>query len=152
MFHTRTWTVLRTLKGHSGPINSFAIHPSGKLALSVGKDKTLRMWDLMRGKGCASTKLYKEGEKVIWNSAGTLFVLSSGKGIDVYKNDMNLIYTIEHLSRVHDIHFWRQGDVDYLLVASEAPVVAVYAISLREGENPLICMELIGAQKRLVTT
>jgi WD40 repeat protein len=34
-----------------------AVHPSGKVALSVGKDKTLRMWDLMRGKGVASTKL-----------------------------------------------------------------------------------------------
>lgn len=40
-------------------MNSVAIHPSGKVALSVGYDKTLRMWDLMRGKGSASTKLEK---------------------------------------------------------------------------------------------
>lgn len=36
-----------------------AAHPSGKVALSVGKDRALRMWDLMRGKGVASTKLGK---------------------------------------------------------------------------------------------
>lgn len=36
-----------------------AVHPSGKVALSVGKDRALRMWDLMRGKGVASTKLGK---------------------------------------------------------------------------------------------
>jgi protein MAK11 len=45
--------------GHKGRVNSVAVHPSGKVALSVGKDRTLRMWDLMRGKGCASTKIGK---------------------------------------------------------------------------------------------
>ena len=40
-------------------MNSVAVHPTGKVALSVGKDRTLRMWDLMRGKGSASTKLGK---------------------------------------------------------------------------------------------
>ena len=63
LFHARDWTVLRSLKGHKGRVNSVAIHPSGKVALSVGLDKTLRMWDLMRGKGSASTKLGK-GEAI----------------------------------------------------------------------------------------
>jgi hypothetical protein len=34
-----------------------SVHPSGKVALSVGKDRTLYMWDLMRGKRAASMKL-----------------------------------------------------------------------------------------------
>lgn len=59
LFHARDWSVVRALKGHKGRVNSVAVHPSGKLALSVGKDRTLRMWDLMRGKGAASTKLGK---------------------------------------------------------------------------------------------
>lgn len=59
LFHARDWSVLRALKGHKGHVNSVAVHPSGKVALSVGKDRTLRMWDLMRGKGSASTKLGK---------------------------------------------------------------------------------------------
>lgn len=59
LFHARDWAVLRTLKGHKGRVNSVGVHPSGKVALSVGKDRTLRMWDLMRGKGSASTKIYK---------------------------------------------------------------------------------------------
>lgn len=57
LFHARDWVVLCTLKGHKGRVNCVAVHPSGKVALSVGKDRTLRMWDLMRGKGSASTKL-----------------------------------------------------------------------------------------------
>ena len=59
LFRARDWAVLRVLKGHKGRVNSVAVHPSGKVALSVGRDRALRMWDLMRGKGCASTKLGK---------------------------------------------------------------------------------------------
>jgi len=59
LFHARDWAVLRILKGHKTRINCVAVHPSSKLALSVGKDRTLRMWDLMRGKGSASTKIGK---------------------------------------------------------------------------------------------
>lgn len=59
LFRSRDWAVLRALKGHKGPVNCVAVHPSGKVALSVGKDRTLRMWDLMRGCGSASTKLGK---------------------------------------------------------------------------------------------
>lgn len=59
LFRARDWAVLRTLKGHKGRVNCVGVHPSGKVALSVGKDRTLRMWDLMRGKGSASTKIGK---------------------------------------------------------------------------------------------
>jgi protein MAK11 len=57
LFRTRDWALLRSLKGHSGRVNSIDVHPSGKVALSVGKDKTLKMWDLMRGRGAASLAL-----------------------------------------------------------------------------------------------
>jgi protein MAK11 len=76
--------VLRTLKGHKGRVNSVAVHPSGKVALSVGKDRMLRMWDLMRGRGVASTKLGKEGEVVRWSTEGDMFVVQSGSGLDIY--------------------------------------------------------------------
>ena len=35
-----------------GAINDLAVHPTGKLALSVGRDKELRIWNLMAGR-CA---------------------------------------------------------------------------------------------------
>lgn len=59
LFHARDWAVLRTLPGHKGRVNALAVHPSGKLALSVGSDRTLRMWDLLRGRASASTKIFK---------------------------------------------------------------------------------------------
>jgi protein MAK11 len=46
------WSLLHILGGHKGPVNSLAVHPSGKLALSGGRDRTLRLWDLVNGR-CA---------------------------------------------------------------------------------------------------
>jgi protein MAK11 len=65
VFRSRDWAVLRSLKGHKGRVNSMSVHPSGKIALSVGKDRTLYMWDLMRGKRAASMKL-GFGESQTW--------------------------------------------------------------------------------------
>lgn len=97
--------MLRSLKGHSGRINSIDVHPSGKVALSVGKDKTLKMWDLMRGRGAASLALgvgelipyvhplddaYSglarnvEAEKVKFSADGKHFAILTPHGIDVY--------------------------------------------------------------------
>ena len=64
LFRARDWAVLREMKGHKGRVNSVAVHHSCKVALSVGKDRTLRMWDLMRGKGSASTKIGKGMSKL----------------------------------------------------------------------------------------
>jgi WD40 repeat protein len=36
----------RVLEGHTGPVNSLSISPSGKFALSASHDKTVRMWRL----------------------------------------------------------------------------------------------------------
>ncbi len=59
LYHTRDWALLVTLRGHKERVNSVAVHPSSKVALSVGRDRTIRMWDLMRGKGSASVKIGK---------------------------------------------------------------------------------------------
>ena len=36
---------------------AISIHPSGKLALSAGKDKTLRTWNLMTAKAAYITNI-----------------------------------------------------------------------------------------------
>ena len=53
----RDWAVLRSLKGQKGCVNSVSVHPFGKVAHSLGKDWTVCMWDIMRGRRAASMKL-----------------------------------------------------------------------------------------------
>lgn len=95
--------MLRSLKGHKGRVNSVSVHPSGKVALSVGKDRTLYMWDLMRGRRAASMKLgfgeswtrrvspetlriflCIEGELVRWSTTGSMLIVQHERNITVY--------------------------------------------------------------------
>ncbi|KAF9269228.1 WD40 repeat-like protein [Marasmius fiardii PR-910] len=151
LFHARDWTVLRTLKGHKGRVNCVAVHPSGKLALSVGKDRTLRMWDLMRGKGCASTKLGKEGEIVRWSMDGSRFIVLSGSTIDVYDTAMTLIHTTTHPSRLHDGKFSLRADgkSEVMLIGAEDKTVSIYDVPKDQEHPPKIIGRMVGHSNRI---
>ncbi|KAF9454373.1 WD40 repeat-like protein [Macrolepiota fuliginosa MF-IS2] len=151
LFRARDWAVLRALKGHKGRVNSMAVHPSGKVALSVGKDKALRMWDLMRGKGVASTKLGKEGEIVRWSVDGKYFVVQSGSTIDLYNTDMTLLHTIQHPSRLHDVKFCQRvsGEGEVLLVGAEDKKLSIYDISEDSSHPPTIIAQMVGHGNRV---
>ncbi|KAG6879939.1 hypothetical protein C0992_009297 [Termitomyces sp. T32_za158] len=174
LFRARDWSVLRALRGHKGRVNSVAVHPTGKVALSVGRDRALRMWDLMRGRGSASTKLTKgasplplpgfspadayvcaEAEVVRWSTDGSLFAVQTGTTIDMYTTSMEVLHTITHPSRLHDVHFCRRvvGDGELLLAAAEDKLVTIYAISSPENP-PRRIATLSGHQNRVkaVTT
>ncbi|KAK2464005.1 hypothetical protein APHAL10511_003949 [Amanita phalloides] len=151
LFHARDWTVLRVMKGHKARINAVAIHPSGKVALSVGKDRTLRMWDFMRGKGVASTKLGKEGETVRWSTDGSVFVVQSGCTMDIYDVAMKLLHTITHPSRLHDVQFSTRasGQGQLLLAGAEDKRLAIYQISQDPTTPPYLIAEMIGHERRV---
>ena len=44
---TSTWRLEKTLVKHKGGVVDVSIHPSGKMALSIGKDKKLVTWNLV---------------------------------------------------------------------------------------------------------
>ncbi|RLO06572.1 hypothetical protein DYB28_011761 [Aphanomyces astaci] len=78
MQHKGTITPLRLLSwGPSyqqvGPVNSIAVHPSGKLAFSVSKDKTLRMWNLVKGRSAYIRRLDQEATCVFLSQDGNRY-------------------------------------------------------------------------------
>ncbi|KAL6716417.1 Protein mak11 [Lecanora helva] len=114
---SRDWTVLSTIKapipkahgrpsGDTAPlggtpsgINDFAVHPSMKLMVSVGKgEKCMRLWNLVTGKKAGVLNFERdllqgvgegrwasgEGRKVKWNSLGEEFVVAFESGCLVY--------------------------------------------------------------------
>jgi protein MAK11 len=46
---------LKSFKGHKSAVLDISCHPSGRVALSISTDNTLRMWDLARGT-CAAVR------------------------------------------------------------------------------------------------
>ncbi|KAH9851888.1 WD40 repeat-like protein [Lenzites betulinus] len=151
LFRARDWAVLRTLNGHKGRVNSIAVHQSCKVALSVGKDRTLRMWDLMRGKGSASMKLGKEAELVRWSTDGSLFAVQTQNTIDIYSTDMELLHSITHPSRLHDIMFCKSvdGEGELLLAGGEDKKLSVYEVHKDHTKVPTIIADMVGHTNRV---
>ncbi|KAI0367580.1 WD40 repeat-like protein [Pilatotrama ljubarskyi] len=151
LFRARDWAVLRTLKGHKGRVNSLAVHQSCKVALSVGKDRTLRMWDLMRGKGSASTKLGKEAELVRWSTDGSLFAVQAQNTIDIYSTDMDLLHSITHPARLQDVKFCKRVDDDgeLLFAGGEDKKLSVYDVPKDRTKVPTIIAEMVGHSNRV---
>ena len=114
---TRDWTVLSTIKapipkaygrpsGDTAPlggipagVNDFAIHPSMKLMVSVGKgEKCMRLWNLVTGKKAGVLNFERdllkgigegrwasgESRRVAWNSLGEEFVVGFERGCIVF--------------------------------------------------------------------
>ncbi|KAI5454932.1 Protein mak11 [Naganishia albida] len=144
LFRTRDWALLRSLKGHSGRINCIDVHPSGKVALSVGKDKTLKMWDLMRGRGAASLALGVEAEVVKFTEDGKHFAILTPQGIDVYSTRMTKIGTIPSTRRLHDIVFAKMDETEYLLTGTEEGKLLLYRLDFSEEsiEKGTACQQL----------
>jgi protein MAK11 len=114
---TRDWTVLSTIKapipkatgrpsGDTAPpggtpagINDFAVHPSMKLMISVGRgEKCMRLWNLVTGRKAGVLSFDRdllqsvgeskhstgEGRKVRWNKAGDEYALAFERGVVVF--------------------------------------------------------------------
>ncbi|GAA5905239.1 WD40 repeat domain-containing protein [Sporobolomyces salmoneus] len=167
LYRVRDWVLLRSLKGHKGRVNSIDPHPEGRVCLSVGKDKNLRMWDLVAGKSVATLKLGTEGDLVRWNAKGTKFGVITANTLTVYGIDMSIHHTLTAPSRFHDLQFCTPPsslDSEFLLVACEDGKVRVFDVSnptpvkvgQEEDEEAFenrakmeVCAELVGHTNRV---
>lgn len=62
-----------------------AVHPSGKLAVSIAaKDKSLRLWNLVSGKAAGKAKSPLPFERVFWSPSGDKYALQCEAAIYVY--------------------------------------------------------------------
>eukprot|EP01135_Chromosphaera_perkinsii_P012304 Nk52_evm41s2630 gene=Nk52_evmTU41s2630 len=85
IWRVKDWECMKELKGHRGGINDISVHPSGKIALTVGRDRTMRTWDLIKGRCSFVSKLKREGLKVEWSPCGNYYSILNGKDLVVHK-------------------------------------------------------------------
>ncbi|KAL9617423.1 MAG: hypothetical protein Q9160_007780 [Pyrenula sp. 1 TL-2023] len=114
---SRDWTVISTIKapqpkvqgrpsGDTAPpgsapsgVNDFAVHPSMKLMLSVGKgEKCMRLWNLVTGKKAGVLSFEREllqsvregkyssgeGRKIEWSPNGQEFAVAFERGVIIF--------------------------------------------------------------------
>lgn len=53
-----------------GSVNALSVHTSGRIALSVARDCTIRMWNLVKGRTSYTSKLDAEAEGVAFFPSG----------------------------------------------------------------------------------
>ncbi|CAK1556132.1 unnamed protein product [Leptosia nina] len=88
---TGNWQIEKVWKkAHGGsPVIAIAVHPTDKLALSLGGDKTLRTWNLIKGRPAFTINLASKGvtmpTEVKFSPGGDRFSLISQQTVDVWK-------------------------------------------------------------------
>jgi len=70
--------ILLTLSGHEHTVNSVAISPDSRFAVSGSEDKNLRYWDLLAGLCIRVLKGHERAVKVVAMSSDGRFALSGG--------------------------------------------------------------------------
>ncbi|CAI5724258.1 unnamed protein product [Hyaloperonospora brassicae] len=100
IWRTSDWNCVHILGGHKGEINAIAVHPSGKMCFSVARDRTLRMWNLVKGRIAFIRRLEKEAELVMISKKGTHYALGFGTHLSVFNMNAELVGTLEHTKKI----------------------------------------------------
>jgi len=62
-------------------VSGLAVHASGRLALSTGRDGVLRMWNLVKGRCQYKTGLAAAAEAVEFSPGGGVYALACGSKV-----------------------------------------------------------------------
>ncbi|KAG0030940.1 p21-activated protein kinase-interacting protein 1-like protein [Podila clonocystis] len=130
VWRSKDWECLKIMKGHQNTVHSIAIHPSGKIALSVAADHSVRLWNLLLGKQASMTRLPQgAGLKVVWNPSGTGYSIMFDQEIGIF--DMATAKCIRTIKPAKKTRFntMRYYKDDYLIVGCEDKMVRVYSAS-----------------------
>ena len=147
------WNVEKTLSKHQAGVKDLALHPSGKLMLSIGKDAKLITWNLIKGRSAYITNLHENADFVRWSPSGNYYVVGFFKRLDVYSVSSAAIeVSLPFPGRLNDLVFL--DDVT-IAVAGEMPQVEIHSIvskslitKFEAHTNRVRCMTLVGNEAR----
>ncbi|XP_035285247.1 p21-activated protein kinase-interacting protein 1-like [Anguilla rostrata] len=131
VWSTKKWECLKTIKAHKGHVTSLSVHPSGKLALSVGTDKTLRTWNLIDGRSAFIKNIKQNAHIVMWSPAGDKYIVVVNGKIDIYSVETaSVTATITNPKRISSVKFL--NDV-ILAVGGDEETVRLYDIGTKKS-------------------
>ncbi|KAJ8268040.1 hypothetical protein COCON_G00132120 [Conger conger] len=131
VWSTKKWECLKTIKAHKGHVTSLSVHPSGKLALSVGTDKTLRTWNLIDGRSAFIKNIKQNAHIVMWSPAGDKYIVVVNDRMDIYSLETaSVTATITNPKRISSVKFL--SDV-ILAVGGDEETVRLYDISTEQS-------------------
>lgn len=91
------WRCLKRLSGHQAAVLDVAVHPSARVALSVSKDRSLYMWNMLRGKVAFSAKTKGGAASCVgWAPGGEKYFLVCGKTVTLSTVEGRDVSTFAH--------------------------------------------------------
>ncbi|KAF2075129.1 hypothetical protein CYY_003564 [Polysphondylium violaceum] len=123
------WECLKVMTGPKGAINAISIHPTGKAALSVSKDKRLFLWNLNTGKAAFFTKFRTEPFLVKWSPSGEHYVVVFSDNVTIFDKESKELFVLPFKQQVLAVKFF---DDDNLLVGGEDKIISV--IEYKKGK------------------
>ena len=142
------WNVEITLSKHKAGVTDLALHPSGKLMLSIGKDAKLITWNLIKGRSAYVTNLHENADFVRWSPSGNYYVVGFYKRLDIYSVSTAAIeVSLPFSGRLNDVVFL--DDVT-IAVAGEMSQIEIHSIvskslitKFEAHNNRVRCMTLV---------
>jgi WD40 repeat protein len=133
LIRTSDWEVLKTLTGHKYSVNSLDVHPSGKAMLSVGKEGTLKCWDLERGLCAYSMKLPASAELVKWSDDGSLYAILMDRIVQVNQlHEGKTVGEITSSVRINSILFTTLDGEAAVVLGFENSTIGIYSVDGKE--------------------
>ncbi|XP_060776986.1 p21-activated protein kinase-interacting protein 1-like [Neoarius graeffei] len=127
VWSTKTWECLKSFNAHVGHVTSLSLHPSGKLALSVGTDKKLRTWNLLEGRAAFTKNIKQNAQIVQWSPAGDKYIVVVNDKLDVYDlASASIIGTFSFRKRISSVRFLKNT---LLAVGGDDEHVQVYDLA-----------------------
>ncbi|KAM9929402.1 hypothetical protein OXX59_001216 [Metschnikowia pulcherrima] len=145
IWRTKDWETFGTLKGHSGRVNDLDIHPSGRVAISVGTDNTIRLWNLMTAKKAAVLKIKgrdhvgQPADIVRWISEGKHFVVGLLNQLFIYElsEQAQIVKKVQFKSTLMCLETISIDSKEYLVVGLNNGAIQFYDVAKTlSEENP----------------
>jgi protein MAK11 len=132
-------------------VNDFAVHPSMKLMLTVGKgERCMRLWNLVTGKKAGVLNFERdtlqqvgegkygtgEGRRIVWDSTGEEFVVAFERGAVVYDIDCVPKAKIcpTPATKIHQLAYLPGSEENILAVSTEDGRILFYDTKGSEAE------------------
>ncbi|CAG5127121.1 unnamed protein product, partial [Candidula unifasciata] len=119
-----------------------AVHPSGKLALSVGSDRSLLTWDLVTGKLAFQRKIKEAATNILFTSDGNHYILIYTKRVEICNlEDTSTVVEIPTSWRINSVCLIKN---DVLAVGGDDRYIRLFDIF---SGNELLTLDMAKPQE-----
>ncbi len=105
------WQHLHILGGHKDTVLGFAVHPSGKIALSISKDHTMKLWNLVQGRCSFTRRLRGTADYIFWHPNGDYYMLVTSSELQMFAvADNSCAFEVKSRSKINHATFMKISD------------------------------------------